>query len=571
MLNVISSFKTTWRLLSQKGRKSVYLYSLFLFISIIFDGAGLWLISKASIAWLDGTSNSTSHEIANNAIYGVSLLIVRSITVGLISYISFRQLIKEEVRISLENYDSIQSTPFEIAKEFPLSNFYDITQQSPQVSIHTLIINTVTIAINLFNAFIIYALLWSYNKSTAIGTLAYFSILGVIQHFILTKASSRIGEFKQHSFEHYQNDILTAFRFSKVFRVMPSSSFKTKLEKSRIATAKSLVNVKLIQLAPRLTLEVGLVIGVIALYLVGRLFGSSIAIGANIILFLLAGFRIIPILSFVQSLYVSIIGELAYLETEKRVLSGGNTLRISSKINIDKVAFSNREVLQLNNVSYAYPNSTANAVDSVSISFSKGKIYAIAGLPGSGKSTLMDLCLGLLEPSLGTIDSLSNNLVIGYVPQDTELFDGTIKSNVALEWSDGAIDLNAMSKTLAAASNISILDGFLSDNSNAINLSGGQKQLVCLLRALYRDPDILFLDEATSSLDNSSDNQINEMLQLEKKDRAVIVIAHRMSSIKIADEIIFMESGFVKSKGTLEQVRSEVDLFDELINLSVDI
>jgi ABC-type multidrug transport system fused ATPase/permease subunit len=128
-----------------------------------------------------------------------------------------------------------------------------------------------------------------------------------------------------------------------------------------------------------------------------------------------------------------------------------------------------------------------------------------------------------------------------------------------------------MSRTLAAASKISILDGFISENSNAINLSGGQKQLICLLRALYRDPDILFLDEATSSLDNSSDNQINEMLQSEKRNRAVIVIAHRMSSVKIADEIIFMESGFIKSKGTLEQVRSEVDLFDELINLSMDI
>ena len=568
MLKVIKSFKTTWRLLSHKGRNSVFFYSLFLFASILFDGAGLWLISKASISWLDEATNANG--IANNAIYGISLLIARSITVGLISYISFRQLIKEEVRLSIENYDSLQSTPFETAKEFSFSNFFDVTQQSPQVAIHTLIINAVTIVINLLNVIVIFALLWSFNKSTALGTLTYFLILGIMQHFILTRASSRIGEYKQRSFEKYQNDTLIAFRLSKVLRVMRSNTFKSKLEMSRYATGKSLVNVKLIQLAPRLTLEAGLVIGVIALYFVGQLFGSSIQIGTNIILFLLAGFRIIPILSFVQSLYVTIIGEMAYLETETMLLNS-STPPVKARTTTDKNLFGDREVLQLNNVSYSYPNSRNNAVNSFSFSFCKGKIYAIVGLPGSGKSTLMDLCLGLLEPSFGSISSLNESLVIGYVPQDTELFDGSIRSNIALEWDDEAIDFNAMSKTLAMASNISILEDFMSENSNAVNLSGGQKQLVCLLRALYRDPDILFLDEATSSLDNSSDNQINEMLQSEKNNRAVILIAHRMSSVKIADEIIFMESGSIRSNGTLEHVRSEVKAFSDLLNLSKDI
>jgi len=571
MLKVIRSFRVTWSFLSWAGRKSVLFYSFFLFVSILFDGIGLWLISKASIAWLDKTAPAIGNNITNYAILGITFLIARSITVGLISYIGFRQLVKEEVRLALSNYDSIQSVPFEAAKELPLSNYYDITLQSPHVAVHTLIINSATIAINLINILVIFALLWSFDRSTAIGTLVYFSLLGMMQHFILTRTSSKIGEFKQRSFEQYQNDILIAFRFSKVFKVMNSNTFRKRLEESRTATGLSLVNVKLIQLAPRLTLEAGLVIGVVALYLVGRLLGSSIEIGTNVILFLLAGFRIIPILSFVQSLYVSIVGEMAYLETETKVLGIRNAMPKKVLINADEIAFNNREVLQLNNVSYSYPNSTRSAIDSVSISFCRGKIYAIAGLPGSGKSTLMDLCLGLLEPSLGTINTFSDKLVVGYVPQDTELFDGTIRSNIALEWSDEAIDSSAISKTLAIASNITILQKFISENSNATSLSGGQKQLICLLRALYRDPDILFLDEATSSLDNSSDNQINEMLQSEKRNRAVIVIAHRMSSIKIADEIIFMESGLVKSKGTLEQVRSEVDLFDELINLPKDI
>jgi ATP-binding cassette subfamily C protein len=536
----------------------------------LLDGIGLWLISKATIAWLDKTSPAIENNIANYAILGITFLIARSITVGLISYIGFRQLVKEEVRLALSNYDSIQSLPLESAKELPLSIYYDITLQSPHVAVHTLIINSATIAINLINILVIFTLLWSFDRSTAIGTLVYFSLLGMMQHFILTRTSSKIGEFKQHSFEQYQNDILTAFRFSKLFKVMKSNTFRKRLEDSRTATGLSLVNTKLIQLAPRLALEAGLVLGVIGLYLVGHFLGSSIENGTNIILFLLAGFRIIPILSFVQSLYVSIVGEMAYLETESKVLSDDITLRIGAKIKADDTMFRNREVLQLKNVSYSYPNSTTNAVESVSISFCRGKIYAIAGLPGSGKSTLMDLCLGLLEPSSGTIRSSGKELVLGYVPQDTDLFDGPISSNIALEWSDDAVDSLAMSRTLDIASKIDVLQGFISENGNAKNLSGGQKQLICLLRALYRNPDILFLDEATSSLDNSSDNQINEMLQSEKRNRAVIVIAHRLSSIKHADEIVFMDSGTVMATGTFDQIQENVKEFELLFQKHQD-
>ncbi len=570
MFKIIGLFTDTWRLLSKAGHRSVFLYSFFLFISILLDGSGLWLISRASIGWLNTDTTSHPQDIANQAILGVSLLILRSATVGLISYFSFRQLIKEEVRLSLDNYKSIQSIPFEIAKELPLSNYYDITQQSPQVSVHTLIVNSVTILINFFNIIVIFALLWSFSKSTAIGTAVYFSILGLIQHFVLTRASSKIGEFKQQAFEQYQNDTLTAFRFSKVLRIMQSNSFIKRLESSRTATGKSLVNLKLIQLAPRLTLETGLVLGVIALYLIGRLIGNQVAIGTNLILFLLAGFRVIPIISFVQSLYVSIIGELAYLDTESQVLNKGKMLHSTTDRKFAEEKLEEFEVLRLDNVSYSYPNSTNNAVESVSISFCKGKIYAIAGLPGSGKSTLMDLCLGLLKPSSGTIHSSGKELILGYVPQDTDLFDGPIWSNIALEWSAEAIDSVAMSRTLDIASNIDVLQGFISKNGSAKNLSGGQKQLICLLRALYRNPDILLLDEATSSLDNSSDNQINEMLQVEKQNRAVIVIAHRMSSIKHADEIVFMDSGTVMATGTFDQIQENVKEFELLFQKHED-
>lgn len=176
-----------------------------------------------------------------------------------------------------------------------------------------------------------------------------------------------------------------------------------------------------------------------------------------------------------------------------------------------------------------------------------------------------------IHRAMGVLGLNINEEYVLLVPQNTDLFSAKASSIIALEGVDMAIDHDVTFYRIECASKIYTFDDFINSDINAINLSGGKKQLICLLRSLYRDPDILFLDEDTSSLDNSSDSQTDEMLQSEKRNRAVIVIAHRMSSIKVAGEIIFMDSGFIKSKGTLEQIRSKVDLFDESINLSMDI
>ena len=176
-----------------------------------------------------------------------------------------------------------------------------------------------------------------------------------------------------------------------------------------------------------------------------------------------------------------------------------------------------------------------------------------------------------IHRAMGVLGLNINEEYVLLVPQNTDLISAKTSSNIALEWEDLAIDLDVTLYPLGFASEIYNFDDFNKSDINGINLFGGQKQLICLLRSLYREPGILFLDEDTSALDNSSDSQTNEILQSEKRNRAVIVIAHGMSSIIVVDEITFMESGFIKSKGTLEQIRSEVDLFDELINLSMDI
>ena len=249
---------------------------------------------------------------------------------------------------------------------------------------------------------------------------------------------------------------------------------------------------------------------------------------------------------------VSIIGEMAYLETESKLLSSSSTTPATGRITTDKILFRNREVLQLKNVSYSYPNSKNNAVDSITYSFSRGKIYAIAGLPGSGKSTLMDLCLGLLEPSLGSISSLNENLVIGYVPQDVFLFSDTIANNIAF-----GLDQPNLDRITQAAKDADVYQNILDFpkgfdtllGERGITLSGGQKQRVSIARAIVKEPKILILDDCLSAVDTKTENAILNSLQKIMKNRTSIIISHRVSSAKLADQIIVLDEGRIVERG----------------------
>jgi ABC-type multidrug transport system fused ATPase/permease subunit len=543
----------------------VSIYSFGLFLAVFIDAAGLWMIAKSSILWINENNEPIDGDVGRFAILGLSLFVIRSAIIGLSSFVSFRLLVIDEVDLSLQNYDSIQDMSYEEAREIPFSAFFDTTQQSPQVAIHTVVINSISVIVSFLNILLIFILIWTFDPIVSMGTFLYFAVLGLIQQNMLSKASGRIGANRQISFENYQNNLLLAFRLSKVFRIMESKTFRHKLKTSRSATSKALVDTKLIQLVPRLTLEIGLALGVLLLYGMNQLVGEAKSDELGIILFLLAGFRIIPILSYIQAQISTILTEIPYLIYEDKVLRTGQKVSSATiEPAIEEIVFDNQDLIRLNNVSYVYSGSNVNAIDSVSLGFKRGKIYAISGMPGSGKSTLLDICLGLLKPSNGSVTRIKSNLVIGYVPQNTNLFDASVSLNIALEWNDSAIDSDVLLRTLERASRISAIDEFIKSDVNATDLSGGQQQLICLLRALYRDPDVLFLDEATSALDSKTDGQINELLQIEKANRAIVVIAHRMSTIRNADEVIYMEFGAVKAIGDFDNIRNRVKQFELL-------
>jgi ABC-type multidrug transport system fused ATPase/permease subunit len=224
--------------------------------------------------------------------------------------------------------------------------------------------------------------------------------------------------------------------------------------------------------------------------------------------------------------------------------------------------------INLTNLSFSYPIRKEFSLSKISMTVKKNDFIGIIGETGSGKSTLVNLLIGLLKPSEGKIEvdglNINSNLSewykkIGYVPQSVYLTDDTIKKNIAFGLREDNIDGDLITQAVEKAS----LNQFINNLSNGletivgekgIRLSGGQQQRIGIARALYRDPEILILDEATSSLDQTTEKKIMESVRLLKKQKTLIVITHRLATVSNCGKIYFIDNGRIIKEGTPEKI-----------------
>jgi ABC-type bacteriocin/lantibiotic exporter with double-glycine peptidase domain len=224
--------------------------------------------------------------------------------------------------------------------------------------------------------------------------------------------------------------------------------------------------------------------------------------------------------------------------------------------------------INLTDLSFSYPTRKEFSVSKLFMTIKKGDFIGIIGETGSGKSTLINLLIGLLKPSEGKVDvdelNINSNLLewhkkIGYVPQSVYLTDDTIRKNIAFGLQEDNIDDNLIKQAVEKAS----LNNFLNELSSGletivgekgIRLSGGQQQRIGIARALYRDPEILILDEATSSLDQATEKQIMESIHYLKRKKTLIIATHRIFTLKNCDKIFFIDKGKITKQGSPKEV-----------------
>ncbi|MCG8345901.1 MAG: ABC transporter ATP-binding protein/permease [Chlorobiales bacterium] len=281
-------------------------------------------------------------------------------------------------------------------------------------------------------------------------------------------------------------------------------------------------------------------------------------------LFAVAAFRLMPsvnrILSAVQTIRYShpvvnmLIEELALDSSQVSFPKTGN--------------HSLKHELTVNRISYSYPGKQNPALANISLVIKKGETIGFIGMSGAGKSTIVDVILGLLPPSDGAIlvdgKDIQNNLrgwqcQIGYVPQTIFLTDDTLLRNVAFGIPAGKIDEDTVWSALKAAQLESFvkslpdgLDAVLGERG--ITLSGGQRQRIGIARALYHDPEILVLDEATSSLDTSTEREVMSAIHALHGNKTIIIVAHRLSTVERCDRLYRLDDGRIADEGSPEKV-----------------
>ncbi len=226
------------------------------------------------------------------------------------------------------------------------------------------------------------------------------------------------------------------------------------------------------------------------------------------------------------------------------------------------------EALACEEVSFRYDVDAPFALDRVSLTIRRGQSVGIVGVTGAGKSTLVDILLGLVAPTSGRVVIDGEPLEgrerawhrqIGYVSQDVYLLDDSLRRNIAFGIPDGAID----ESRLAAAVALARLDEVVAAlpqkletviGENGVRLSGGQRQRIAIARALYHEPAVLFFDEATAALDNQTEREVTEAIAAVHGTRTVIAIAHRLSTVKGCDQLIYLKDGRVAGVGTYQEL-----------------
>jgi ATP-binding cassette, subfamily B, bacterial PglK len=227
-----------------------------------------------------------------------------------------------------------------------------------------------------------------------------------------------------------------------------------------------------------------------------------------------------------------------------------------------------RKKLHLDGVSYRYPGTAQEALADVDLEIRRGETIGIVGPTGGGKSTLVDVILGLLPPTTGqvTVDGMDirENLPawhdnIGVVPQLVFLLDDTLRRNIALGLGDDEIDDAKVWEAVRLAQ----LDGFVCSLSagldtvvgeRGVRISGGQRQRVAIARALYRQPTVLVFDEGTSALDNLTEGELVSSLEKLRGERTIITVAHRLTTVRRCDRIVMIENAKVSDVGSFDEL-----------------
>ena len=400
-----------------------------------------------------------------------------------------------------------------------------------------------------------------FNLKASLSLITLSLVLSLIFYLFSGKKVKRVGEIAKEKESALIEIVKNTFNGFKIIILFGKKNFyEKKFNETILSKYKYEIWQQTIQKIPRLFFELVFAGTIIFILISFVKIEDDIKNILSFLVFLsLISIRLLPIfvnLNVVLSslkFYERPVEDLFKVLSEKKVFS-------SKKINKDTHKFQNINSIEIKNLSFDYKNKNLQILDDISFKLNLGNIYAFAGKTGAGKSTLLDLITGILEPSNGSVLvnglGISNNIEnwqsnVGYVPQDNFLLNDSIFKNIC--FLDENPDLQKFNKAIEQAELKEFINS-LPDKEKTIvgdqglRISGGQKQRLGLARSLYEKKTLLAFDEATSALDNETEYNILKTLGKLKKEKIIIIIAHRETTINYCDAALYLPSGKILSK-----------------------
>lgn len=360
-----------------------------------------------------------------------------------------------------------------------------------------------------------------------------------------------------------------------------------RMSKEGDVIAQSRGSVVAISQTPRYLMELIIFGGAVIfiLYLVEAYEGQQSSILPVIAVYTLAGFKLLPAFQNIYANTSTMQGNMSAFESIKKDLK--ETLRFTTNKELENgknnQVLSINESITLSNIEFTYPEKDSPALQGLNIKIPKNKIIGLVGPSGSGKSTTIDILLGLINPTKGEIlidgNTLPKNNIgelqdkIGFVPQSIFLSDASILENVAFGLDKNKIDVNQVKKAIEL-SHLSDVVAELPEGlntrvgENGVQLSGGQRQRIGIARALYRDCEILVLDEATSSLDNISEKMVMDSIHKYLNLKTIVIVAHRLTTVEKCDVLYLISKGKVVDSGTYKYLSESNEDFFKMANIT---
>ncbi|HET8931434.1 MAG TPA: ABC transporter ATP-binding protein [Acidimicrobiales bacterium] len=412
-----------------------------------------------------------------------------------------------------------------------------------------------------------------------LGMVAYFVIVGfAFLRIVRSRAQRASRDLMGSARDVYQAAFQGLGAIKEVQVRRKEAYFLRRYEDARMVYAKATQMSLFLGEAPRYVMEMLFIVG-IALMSIIIFVGNDAQQGAATLgLFVAAGFRMLP--SMVR-LFASVNAMRIGSEGMKIVVRDLNELAPAT--DIDEVAqpLELSDGITIEGLGFTYEGTDRAVLEEIDLTIPAGRSLAVVGSSGAGKTTLVDLILGLHLPTEGRILIDGVDLVdviphwqraIGLVPQDVFLLDDSLRANIAFGEADDDIDQERLDEALDRAQLAGLVEslpeGLATEvGERGVRLSGGQRQRIGIARALYLRPKLLVLDEATSSLDSQTERYITDTIDSLHGHQTMLIVAHRLSTVRRCDQLIFMRQGRIETVGTFAEVKRDNAEFAHLVEL----